>query len=131
MIDKVLGSEFAMAVLLVAVPWGLAKLLGWLGAKAAQLKDERVNVAMSALDQGVHEAWEDVGRRWKGAHQDGKFTDTEREDLRARALEVAKDVGREQGVDVVKEIGRYGIALLIKKIVDRRKHGTERTADVS
>lgn len=121
MIDRILGSEIAMAVLLVAVPYLLARLLGWLGAKAAELKDERVTAAMGALEQGVHEAWEDWGRQWKAAHADGKFSDEERATLRARALESAKAVGLEQGVDVVKELGRYGIALLIKKIVDRRK----------
>jgi len=123
-IDRILGSELAMAVLLVGAPYLLAKLLGWLGAKAAQLEDERVNVAVGALEQGVHEAWEDFGRHWKAAHEDGKFTDRERADLRMKAVTIAKDVGAEQGVDVVKELGRYGLGLLVKKIVDRRKGTT-------
>ena len=121
MIDRILGSELAMAVLLVAVPYLLARLLGWIGDKAAQLKDERYAAAVNALDQGVHEAWEDFGRKWKAAHDDGKFTDEERARLRTLALDNAKEIGREQGVNVVVELARFGISLLIKKIVDRRK----------
>jgi len=124
-IDRILGSELAMAVLLVAVPYLLARLLGWLGRKAAELRDERIDVAMNALEQGVHDAWGVFGRKWKAAHSDGKFTDDERVRLRVVALENAKAVGLEQGVNVAKELGRFGLNLLIKKIVDRRKANAE------
>ena len=122
-LTRILSSELFMSVALVAMPWMLARAFAWWRGEAARLEDERYAKAVEALETGVHEAWESFGREWKAAHSDGKLTVDERERLRTVAREVAVEVGRDSGVDVLAAVGRRCLGVLIKKIVERRKRG--------
>ncbi len=123
LLTRILSSELFMTAALVAVPLMLARAFAWWRAEIEDIEDERYAKAVGALEVGVHEAWERFGRAWKGAHSDGKLTDEERTRLRTVAREVAVEVGREKGIDVISALGRRAISGLIRRIVERRKRG--------
>jgi len=122
-IVRIVSSELFMTVAMVAVPWMVARAFAWWRGEIEHLEDERYAAAVEALEVGVDEAWERFGRAWRAAHSDGKFTDDEREHLRTVARDVAVEVRRERGVDVMAALGRRAISALIRRIVERRKSG--------
>jgi len=123
LMTRILSSELFMTVAMVAVPWMVARAFAWWRGEVERLDDERYSAAVEALEVGVGEAWERFGRAWKAARSDGKFTDDEREQLRTVARDVAVEVGRDSGVDVMAALGRRAISALIRRIVERRKRG--------
>ncbi len=123
-IARVLGSELFASLALIVVPWGIARLFAWWKAECRRAGDADYARAVEALEIGVDEAWERFGREWKRARADGKLADDEREHLRTVAREVAVDVGRDEGFDVLKLLGGRALKTLIRKIVARRKNGT-------
>lgn len=121
--ERLFGSELFMSLALVFVPWGLARVFAWWKEHCRRLQDERYAKAVEAFEIGVHEAWEKFGRQWKHAHADGKFTDEERAQLRDYARSVAVELGRREGLDVLRIVGERAAACLIRRIVERRKAG--------
>jgi hypothetical protein len=128
-LTRIVGGELFASVALVAVPWLVAKLFGWWKAECRRKGDADHAGAVEALEVGVDEAWERFGREWKHARASssdeptGKLSDEEREHLRTVARDVAVEVGRGKGLDVLKVIGVRALGTLIKKIVQRRKRG--------
>ena len=129
-LTRIVGGELFASVALVAVPWLVAKLFGWWKAECRRKGDADHARAVEALEVGVDEAWERFGREWKHARVSasaqagsGKFSDEEREHLRTVARDVAVEVGRGKGLDVLKVLGVRAIGTLIKGIVARRKRG--------
>ena len=110
-----------------AVITGVGSLLGlaltWLVGKlalkvhASQAEQE----AIEALRVGVGDAWEQIGRQIKDARADGKFTDAEREQLRAHALAVAKEVAKGPGLKLLTTMGKERAGAIISRIVNREK----------
>jgi hypothetical protein len=122
-LTRLFESELFMSVALAVVPWAVARAFAWWRAEAARREDERYPRAVQALEVGVHEAWERYGRAWKHARADGKLTDDERARLRSCAVEAAAEVGREEGLELAKVLGRRAVNALVRKIVERRKAG--------
>lgn len=118
---RTLGSELFMSLALVVVPWGIARAFAWWRAESERRGDAEYARAVEALEVGVDEAWEKFGREWKHARADGKLSEEERGDLRTLAREVAVEVGRDEGLDVLKILGARALKLVIGKIVERRK----------
>ena len=114
-------SEVVLAVVMVAVPFLLGKAFSWWKQRIAKLEDENYSHAVEALEVGVLEAWEKLGKQMKAAHSDGKFDAEERAKLKDYAVSVAKQVAEERGLDVLKIIGARTVPLIIRKIVERRK----------
>jgi hypothetical protein len=114
-------SEVIILALIYVVPLFIGKAFAWWKARENVKTDTAYSTAVEALEVGVNDAWERWGRALKAAHADGKFTDIEREDLRTKAKDIGIEVGREQGVDLLKVLGERSIALLIRKIVAARK----------
>ena len=114
-------AEVLVLLVLFVVPIFIAKVFAWWKARADVAVDKEYMNAVEALETGVHEAWERFGKEWKGARADGKLSQDERERLRTVAKEVAVEVGKEEGLDVLKIIGVRKIPLLIRKIVASRK----------
>ncbi len=122
-LTRIVGGELFASIALVAVPWLVAKLFGWWKAECRRKGDADHARAVEALEVGVDEAWERFGREWKHARSGNKLTDEEREHLRTVARDVAVEVGRGKGLDVLKVLGVRAIGTLIKGIVARRKRG--------
>ena len=122
-LTRIVGGELFASLALVVVPWVVAKLFAWWKAECRRTADADYAGAVEALEVGVDEAWERFGREWKRARP-GKLTDEEREHLRTVARDVAVEVGREKGLDVLKVLGVRALGTLIKRIVERRKRGS-------
>jgi hypothetical protein len=136
-LTRIVGGELFASLALVVVPWGVAKLFGWWKAECRRKGDADYTRSVEALEVGVDEAWERFGREWKHARVSaageessgsngeptGKLTDEEREHLRTVARDVAVEVGRGKGLDVLKVLGVRAIGTLIRRIVERRKRG--------
>lgn len=114
-------ADVLATVVIVAVPIFLAKAFAWWKAREGVAEDKAYSQAIEALEVGVDEAWTRFGKEWKIARKDGKYSDEEKDRLRTVAREVAVEVGREEGLDVLKIIGKRKIALLLRKIVASRK----------
>jgi hypothetical protein len=115
------GGEILASVVTVLVPVLIGKAFAWWKARARERKDEMRLKAVEALEAGVAEAWERLGRAWKSGTGGAKFTDEQRSELRRVATERAVEIGRETGLDVPGIIGPALVNALISSIVRARK----------
>ena len=106
---------FGITTLLLTYLGG--KLLKWLKRRTSK----RTEACLEFLASGVEEAWQDMGKEWKSAGSDGKFTSTERRALREYAKSRAMQRAKEQGLDLLKNLATERLDSLIKHEVDRRK----------
>ena len=97
----------------------------WTWVKAEFLADlwrnRRTATALHALEAGVEKTYHVYVKAIKEANADGKLTAEEREKARGIAIGFAREFGRDQGVDLVKDIGVAGLELIIAKIVKALK----------
>ena len=114
-------AEVLSEIVIVVVGIVLLKAFAWWRAHASVAGDKAYSHAVEALETGVHEAWLKFGKLYKAARKDGKMSVEEKDELRAFAKAAAVEIGKEQGLDVVKIIGKRAIPLLISKIVKSRK----------
>ncbi len=114
-------AEILVIVIVPVVAFLIARAFAWWKARLDQKEDKNYRDAVEALEVGVLEAWESIGRTYRLARLDGKLDATERMKLREYAIATAKDVAKEKGLDVLKIIGKRTVPLIIRKIVEARK----------
>ena len=73
------------------------------------------------LEVGVNVAWQTVGKAWKAAHTDGKFTQEEKDRLKTTALNAAKEVATGPVLKALKALGQQYLEAKISGIVEKRK----------
>jgi len=82
-----------------------------------EMKGQKYSAAMDALEAGVEKTYRVYVEALKKAKADGKLTPEEKAAARQRAIAYAQEFGRTRGVDVIEELGREYIPVLIGKIV--------------
>lgn len=87
---------------------------GWVKKDKAE-KIERL------VDAGVIKTYHEYVKGIKDGNSDGKLTDAEKAEARARAIAYIKDNGFKLGVDAVKDFGLEYITALIEKKVQSNK----------
>ena len=116
------GNALVMPVLLVAVPWLIGKLFSWASDWVRERKYDKHQDALDALNAGVDEAWELVGKPWRKAHPNQSYDGTTKEKLRNVAIDAAQVVLKKKGIDLKKTLGAGAMIFsLIKSIVKARK----------
>lgn len=85
------------------------------------LQEQRFGRALTALEAGVQYTYDTYVRAIKEASEDGKLTNTERRRARELARNTAINIGRTDGIDVIKEIGVDYINLWIERSVKEAK----------
>ena len=80
-------------------------------------------LAVRAVEAAVSEVWQVYVKEIKHASDDGKLTVEEALQARMMARRKAIEIGRTNGVNVVKALGDAYLPLWIKKVVDRFKVG--------
>jgi hypothetical protein len=114
-----LVEQFALdwVVALVATIVGAA----WTFFKSRDLyqriKQEKYFAAVEALEAGVEKTYRVYVQALKEAKADGKLTPEEKATARQKAVAYAQEFGRTHGIDVIEELGREYIPVLISKIV--------------
>lgn len=118
-----------------ATPEGMAVILGTIGAiglvvrealraLAARLEGKRAARATYALDVAERAAariYEDTASKVKRAAADGKLDPQERVEMRRAAVETAIVIAREEGRNLVEEVGKDALPRLIDAAVGRLK----------
>ena len=89
-----------------------------------QMKGQKHSAAMDALEAGVEKTYRVYVEALKKAKADGKLTSEEKAAARQKAISYAQEFGRTRGIDVIEELGREYIPVLIGKIVRALKGGT-------
>lgn len=120
---------YPAAVIGIAVLGLVARLLNSLGAKAgAEAKKSREagkidlkNEAISVLTRIVSNVAEKEKKELEVAAADGKVSKEDLKKLGDNALEAAKDEFKEQGIDLVKELGPQFMASALRFAVDKAK----------
>lgn len=128
MIDRILESEafWTAAVAVLLAIWGAMK--AWAGSlELRSRRTERLReIAIEALEVGVHEAWERRGKEWKrdirGVVAGPKLTEDQKAKLREIAITVAQAQTHRHGVDLNEVLDGPTIAMLLRDIVDARKN---------
>jgi hypothetical protein len=107
----------------VLAKWGWQLAFTFLGGLLIKrIKDTKARTeAEEALKIGVHQTWENMGKAWKAAHEDGKFTKEEREKLRAAAINGATQIATGPGLKILKAWGSEYLGTLVSSIVEKRK----------
>jgi hypothetical protein len=107
----------------VLAKWGWQLAFTFLGGLLIKrIKDAKARTeAEEALKIGVHETWENIGKEWKAAHEDGKFTTEEKDKLKAAAINGAKQIATGPGLKILKAWGEEQLGTLISSIVEKRK----------
>jgi hypothetical protein len=109
-----------------ALDWVVA-LVGTLAAAAwtffksrdlyEETKQGKYLAAIEALEAGVEKSYRVYVRAMKEAKADGKLTPEERATARQKAIAYAQEFGLSRGTDVIEELGREYMPVLIGKIV--------------
>jgi hypothetical protein len=122
-LDLPLWWAGAMNAIEALAEWGWRLAFTFLGAYLIKrIKDTKVaNDLTAALESGVNVSWQTVGKAWKAAHADGKFTDEEKDRLRTTALNAAKEVATGPVLKALKVLGRQYLDAKISGIVEKRK----------
>lgn len=116
---NVLTSETALtlAAAVVCACWSLIK-----GSEALRrCRQRRFQRAIQVLEAGVEETYRTYVGALKAGRADGKLTPEERRRARELALTRARAIARNQGVDLIREIGEPFVDLWIAKLVKRLK----------
>jgi len=82
-----------------------------------RMKQEKYFAAVQAPEAGVEKTYRVYVEALKEAKADGKLTPEEKATARQKALAYAQEFGRTRGIDVIEELGREYIPVLISKIV--------------
>jgi len=82
-----------------------------------EIRQQRYFVAVEALEAGVEKTYRVYVQALKEAKADGKLTPDERAVARQKAVAYAQEFGCTRGIDVIEELGREYIPVLISKIV--------------
>ena len=119
MMSALLESNTGLAVVGAAIGsvWAAFKGSDWF----AQRRHDRHNTALMAVEAGVEHSFQTYVKAIKAARTDGKLTAEERKHARALAQETALRVGRAQGVNVVRELGREFLPVWISRMVGELK----------
>ncbi|MFC1735129.1 hypothetical protein ACFL1X_03365 [Candidatus Hydrogenedentota bacterium] len=91
-----------------------------------RVRSQRYWKAVKCLESGVVFTYENYVREIKAASSDGKLTVDERRRARKTAIEKAKEYGWDHGIDVLRELGRDYVPVLVERIVGRLKGSASR-----
>lgn len=115
----ILASEAVLAIAAAGASavWAAFKT----GACLRQARTRRVRRALAALEAAVEQTYHEYVRALKDGRADGRLTPEEQAQARRRACERAIVIAREQGIDLIRELGADFIDLWISRIVRKLK----------
>ena len=113
--DTILASDTGLTMVSAALGsiWTAFKTSEW----RRRAQETRYAKAVQALEVGVDATYRSYVQSLKEAREDGKLTASEAALARQRAIRTAVAYGREQGIDVLTEVGANYAELLIAKLV--------------
>lgn len=119
MFDALLEAEMGITIVgaLMAFLWTTFKSMDCL----ARRRHDRHTIALMAIEAGVEHSFQTYVKAIKAARGDGKLTHQERKHAQALALNTAIRVGRAQGINVVRELGREFLPVWISRMVRELK----------
>jgi hypothetical protein len=122
-IDLPMWWAAAMNGIEALAKWGWQIAFTFLGGYLIKrIKDTKAAAdATASLEAGINGAWVTLGKTWKAAHEDGKFTSEEKAKLRAAAYKGAKDIATGAGLKILKAWGQEFLEAKISGIVEKRK----------
>lgn len=82
-----------------------------------EMKRQKYFGAIEALEAGVEKTYRVYVQALKDAKADGKLSPEERAVARQKAMAYAQEFGCTRGIDVIEQLGREYIPVLISKIV--------------
>jgi N-glycosylase/DNA lyase len=101
----------------VAAFWTAMKSSEWW----QRSRSRRYHRAIEALEAGVDKTYRSYVKAIKEARADGKLTDAERQRARQIARETAITYGRNEGIDVIREVGDDYLDLWLSRLVRKAK----------
>lgn len=78
--------------------------------------------ALACIEAGVREVYEGYTRTIKESRADGKLTSAERGEAMRRALTIAQDYAKAEGVDLLRFYAKTYLPVIAERILTRRKH---------
>lgn len=87
------------------------------GAWRRRIRDDRFQRALIALEAAVRTTYDAYVRAIKEAREDGKLTDAERREARRRARNAAIAYGRDEGIDIARELGYATFDLWLERVL--------------
>ena len=114
-----LESDTSLAVIgtLVAALWALARTGRWY----TTLRDERFRRTLLILEAAIEETYRTYVQAIKAARADGKLTDAERRHARQLARDRAIALGRQAGIDLLRELGEPFLDMWLTRLVNQAK----------
>jgi hypothetical protein len=119
MMSTLFETEAGLTIVGAAIgaAWTAFKGIDWF----AQRRHVRHTIALMAIEAGVERSFQTYVKAIKAARRDGKLTPEERKHARALAQNAAIRIGRAQGVNVSRELGREFLAVWISRMVRELK----------
>lgn len=112
------------------VDWGMT-LLGtvvgglWAGFKSSEqyqrLQRRRFRRALLALESGVEQTYQTYVKAIKAGRADGRLTEAEKARARSMARAQAVALAKEEGLDLLRTIGKDYVDVWIRRVIARRK----------
>lgn len=116
---NVLTSETGLTVVSGAVgaAWTFFKSQDWMQGQ----RRRRTRRAIQAIEAGVDKTYRTYVREIKCARENGELTREEIDQARRLARRTAIDYGRNEGIDVLRELGEDYVNLWVTRLVNRAK----------
>lgn len=78
--------------------------------------------ALACIEAGVREVYEGYTRAIKESRVDGKLTGAERAEAMRRALTLAQDYAKAEGLDLLRFYAKAYLPVVVERLLTRRKH---------
>ncbi len=118
---QLLGSEPGITILgtVLGGVWTLFKSSEWYG----RMRRRRFRRALQALETAVEETYRAYVSNIKAGREDGRLTDDEKRRARSLARERALRIARNDGVNLLRELGEDYLDAWTAKLVRKWKRG--------
>ena len=106
------GMVLNIVVSVLGLAWTFFKGTEWYRDNVSKPRRAKV---IDSVQAGVKEVYEGYTRSLKKASEDGKLTDAERAEALKKAKAAAIQYGKDNGVDIVKNIGAEFVNLYLER----------------
>lgn len=122
-IYAILSSDAVINAVVTIVGMIWTALLGWLGYNKAQ--ENKYDEAIEIFNDAVYNTYVTYVKAIRDElEKGGKLTNAQATEARERAIKYAVERGKNEGLDVLKIIGKEAAPRIISAIVGRMKRGT-------
>lgn len=123
--ESILANEQILNALIAVLGFAVTGVVTYVGKKVNRYLQDEENrkVITEVFDKAVWDTYETFVKEIKASSKDGKLTKAEAKQAMDRSISKVKQFARDEGFDVLKELGEPVIRRLIENTIQKFKMG--------